>query len=405
MAPQQGLPPQDREKQDKKDKKEKQDKKEKKEAVERAKAAEDAQKEMAEKLQVREAENEKLKAQLSERDTKVQLLEATEKQLATREAGVRTELKSYAKQLNSKNGEMRLLQEERLRQGKEIEAKTREISDLQAACAAERVKRKDRESQIASLTTAREGLLTALRRLKDQYSALKAHVKKLGSNGSSSTSICETGGSSDAVETAEAALETAGSKPRRSSGALVRANGALQAQRMQKIPRAHSEPQHREAIAGPSVLGKRGEPSKRKERISIGADETYFKEVRIKSYAGLDKSLKKTLWTPKAGSTLACDACSIRVPLAQGNLQLDPMKSQFMQERFLCGNCGGDTDSRSAANLLLADAPAANVSVSESREGSQSIASEAQETSNSAVANSEASGGKEDASKVGEAQL
>merc|ERR1711865_408409 len=102
--------------------------------------------------------------------------------------------------------------------------------------------------------------------------------------------------------------------------------------------------------------------SVRKERIHFEADDGLVKEVKIKSYAGLEKGVRKTLWTPKAGSTLACDACSIRVPLVQGNLQLDATRSQFMQERFLCGNCAGDAGIRPATtNLLLADAPSADV--------------------------------------------
>jgi len=250
-----------------------------------------------------------------------------------------------------------------------------DMGELQAAYALERKKRKDSDNQITHLSGARESLLTSLRKLKEQYGTLKAHVKKLEGNGSVAAArpVIETTAPSEVLpSTASAppAPDGTGFKLRRCSSALARGNVSAPSSRTQKMPRAaQSEPQHRDATVGPSCLAKRGQPLTKQQRISFEAEESLKKEFKIKSYAGLEKGVKRSLWTPKAGSTLACDACSIRVALAEGNLQLDPTKSQFMQERFLCVTCGGNSASiRPAANLLLADAPAATLVPADSKD-------------------------------------
>lgn len=176
---------------------------------------------------------------------------------------------------------------EKIKQGstRRLERRDAVIAGLEATVAA-------RDAQIQSCASAREGLLATIRCLQRRLMGKRAQASAAN------------------AELVEG-----------STGVGVRPEG------VQETPRC--------AQAGRSALKSPGSSRPRAHscRLCFEEDEALVAVLPIKSYRDAD------LWVRKPGTWSSCEQCEQRAPTSQGFLLSDCQRSQFMQERFLCGAC------------------------------------------------------------------
>lgn len=235
-----------------------------------------------------------------------------------------------------------------------------------------------RAVQIGSLSKARESLLTTISRMKQKMAVMRVQNQEVQPALGSAPSDAQANEGAPVTGTSTSSSSTTAAEPKAGGTATTRA-----------VPRAHAKVPagplpHRTMSSPSSVLRKsrtvRNQASEEggeangkgpdatqahSHHISFAEGEALQAMYEIDSY----KDLGKQLWVQKPGTKVYCDQCFRRVPQARGNLQQDPTRSQFSQERFLCEECNSAAVALSGAvgdGQVANNGEAANHSAAES---------------------------------------
>lgn len=257
----------------------------------------------------------------------------------------------------------------RIKQGsvRRLERRETQIQTLESALQA-------RGAQIVALTAAREELLATVSRMKKRLSHRGRHEEMNGGPIEALPHIT--------VEPGKSLLWQSSKRARRKHATPSYAEPTLTPNNTDAAAAVSTAPEAcagdaakaPEACAGDAAKAGTAAPCEAAGgsslRITFAGASELVNARQITSYRGFGDKL----WFTRPNARVCCDRCNMRVPQAQGSLLSDPSRSQFMQEKFLCGFCaaaenaGSELVDAAKSGGTRASAPITGIAAPVSRE-------------------------------------
>mmetsp|Transcript_49558 Transcript_49558/g.91409 ORF Transcript_49558/g.91409 Transcript_49558/m.91409 type:complete len:472 (-) Transcript_49558:107-1522(-) len=247
-----------------------------------------------------------------------------------------------------------------------IEKRDARIAQLQATVA-------QNDVQLTSLATSREALALAVTQYKRKVAELSARMVELGEEDPRKT-WSEPQLDPEDVDMEELAC-TKGLPHHRAFLGKSALRKRPSGETLSSLP-ASDAPDEEVPLNGDLSQADLGEDGAEKDPASAASggscrNITFLPEMEMASVLQVAsfKSSGAKIWIPHPGKKVCCDHCDRWVPTMQGFLLSDPARSQFMQERFLCGECGAEE--LKAQGAAAAAAVAAAVTAAATAAGSE----------------------------------
>mmetsp|Transcript_6408 Transcript_6408/g.14018 ORF Transcript_6408/g.14018 Transcript_6408/m.14018 type:complete len:475 (+) Transcript_6408:125-1549(+) len=212
-----------------------------------------------------------------------------------------------------------------------IEKRDAKIAQLQAAAGSS-------DTQLSSLSSSREALAAAVAQYKKRVAALSARLVALGEEDPQKAWV------EPPLDPADVDMEEAACTKSLPHHCMVAGPSALRRKKSLDAEAVDSEGKANKANG--THDGEKSENGEKENGKSMKTEETRAVTFRngdqlvlVQEVASF-KTSGTAIWIPHPGKKVCCDQCGRWVPTMSGFLLSDPSRSQFMQERFLCGECG-----------------------------------------------------------------